>query len=96
MLGIRDRSLGPSSGINIAGLLSAHQQIHRHHRKLQRGAPLQKQHIKFIGHTKHRSDQIYRLVMDRNKMFAPMTHFDQGHTGAMIIDELSLTLLEDG
>jgi hypothetical protein len=34
--------------------------------------------------------------MHSNKMFAPMTHFDQGHAGAMIIDELSLTFLENG
>jgi hypothetical protein len=29
-------------------------------------------------------------------MFAPMTHFDQRHAGAMIIDELGLTLFKNG
>ena len=92
--GIANCALSPTTGIDIASSGSLLKQIHRHHGELQGCPTLKKQNLEIVWDLKNLTGHRLRFVVNRIKMFAPVAHFNQCHSGAVVIHEFSLSLLQ--
>ena len=92
--GVGERAFRPCAGIDIGSARAVVQKVHRHHRKLQRCAALQKQRAEFLRRLKNFQRQFARLLGDFLKVPAAVRHLYQRHAGAVVVDEFFLRLLQ--
>lgn len=87
--------LAPFTGHDVVADFAIAQQVHRNHRVLHAGAALQKQNLVVVRHLHQRSEIIDGCVVNVIIVFATVTEFQDGHSGALIVEHVIPNLFED-
>ena len=95
LLRLGDGLLRPGARLDIAGLAVFHQ-VHRHHRKLQRTAALNEQHLVVIGNAHQRAQVGLGLVGNLLEHLGAVAHLHDAHAAAAVVHHLVADLLQNG
>ena len=94
LLRFLDRLVGPRAGVDVVGGRARAEQVHRHHRELQRGAPLQHEDLVVRRHARQRADVLDRAVEHVLERLRAVADLHDRHADVGQRDQIALRLLE--
>jgi len=87
--------LRPLTGQREVGLLVDGHEVERQHVELEARAALQKQDVVIVRHTQHFANQRFAAIDDGFVRLGTVRHFHHGLTGALVIEHLGSSLLQN-